>query len=57
VVKPEGRRPLRGPRRRREDNIKMNLHEVRGGMKWTDLAQVRDRWPAVVNAGMNFRFP
>jgi hypothetical protein len=43
--KPEGRRPLGRPRRRWEDNIKMNLREVGwGGVDWNDLAQDRDRW-------------
>jgi hypothetical protein len=44
VGKPEGRRPLRIPRCRREDNIKINLQEVAwGGVAWIDLAQDRDR--------------
>ena len=43
VGKPEGKRPLRRPRRRWEDNIKMDLQEVGcGGMDWIDLAQDRD---------------
>jgi hypothetical protein len=43
--KPEGRRPLGRPRRRWEDNIKMNLGEVGWrGADWIDLAQDRDRW-------------
>jgi hypothetical protein len=37
--KPEGRRPLGGPRPRWEDNIKMNLQEmVWGCMDWIELA-------------------
>ena len=44
VGKPEGKRPLGRPRRRWEDNIKMDLHEVRGGGDWMELAQDRDRW-------------
>ena len=44
VGKPEGKRPLGRPRRRWEDNIKMDLQEVgRGGEDWMELAQDRDR--------------
>jgi hypothetical protein len=58
VGKPEGRRPLGRPRRRREDNIKMDLREVRwGGVDWIDLAQDRDRWRAVVYTVMNLWVP
>ena len=55
VEKPEGKRPLRRPRRRWEDNIKMDLQEVGGGGDWMDLAQDRDRWRTLVNTVMNFR--
>jgi hypothetical protein len=56
--KPEGRRPLGRPRRRWEDNIKMDLREVGcGGADWIDLAQNRDRWRALVYTVMNFRVP
>jgi hypothetical protein len=58
VQKPEGRRPLGRPRRRWEDNFKMDLQEVGwGGMDWSDLAQDRDRWRTLVNAVMSIRFP
>ena len=41
VGKPEGRRSLERPRRRGEDNIKIDIREVEWGMDWTDLAQCR----------------
>ena len=54
--KPEGKRPIGRPRRRWEDDIKMDLQAVGcGGMDWIELDQDRDRWWALVNAEMNFR--
>jgi len=54
VGRPEGRRPLGRPRRRWEDNIKVDLHEVGwGGMDWIDLAQDKDTWRALVIIVMN----
>jgi len=53
---PEGKRPLVRPRHRWEDNIKMDLQEVRcGGVDWIMLAQDRDRCRAFANALMNLR--
>ena len=58
VGKPEGKRPLGRPRRKWEDNIKMDLQNVGcGGMDWIELAQDRGRWRALVNAVMNLRVP
>ena len=46
------------PRRRWEDNIKMDLKELGcGGMDWIELAEDRDRWRAFVNAVMNLQIP
>ena len=54
VGKPEGQRPLGGPRRRWEDNIKIDLQElICGGMDWIELAQDRDSWRALVNEVMS----
>ena len=58
VGKREGKRPMGRPRRRWEDNIKMNLQEVGGSRgDWMELAQDRDRWWALVSTVMNLRFP
>ena len=58
VGKSEGKRPLGRPRRRWEDNIRMNLQEVEcSSVDWIDLAQDRDRWRALVSAVMNLRVP
>jgi hypothetical protein len=55
--RPEGRRPLGRPRRRWEDNIKMDLQDMGWGMDWIELAQDRDRWRVLVNAVVNLRVP
>ena len=58
VGKPEGMRPLGRPRRRWENNIKIDLQEVGGGCgDWIELAEDRDRWRALVSTVMNFRVP
>jgi hypothetical protein len=58
VGRPEGRRPLGRPRRRWEDNIKMNLGEIGfGNVDWIHLAQDRDKWRALVNRVMKLRVP
>ena len=58
VGKPEGKRPLGRPRRRWQDNIKMDLQEMGGGCgDWMGLAQDRDRWRALVSTVMNLRVP
>jgi len=58
VRKREGKRPLERPRRKREDNIKMDLQEVGCAcMDWIELAQERDRWRALMSDVMNLRVP
>jgi hypothetical protein len=58
VGNPEGKRPLGRPRRRWEDNIKMDLQEVECGViDWIELAQEGERWRPLVNAVMNLRVP
>jgi hypothetical protein len=58
VGKPEGKRPFGRPRRRWEDNIKMDVQEVGGGRgAWMELAQDRDRWRALVSTVNNLRVP
>jgi hypothetical protein len=58
VGKPEGKRPLGRPRRRWDDNIRMDLQDV--GLvyeDWIGWAQDRDRWRALVCAVRNLRIP
>ena len=58
VGKPGGKRTIGRPRRRWENNIKMNLQEVGcGGVDWIDLAQDRDSWGALVIVVMYLRVP
>ena len=58
VGRPEGKRPLGRPRRRWEDNIKMDLREVGyDDRDWINLAQDRDRWRAYMRAAMNLWVP
>ena len=56
--KPTGKRPLGRTRRRREDNIKMDLEEISiNAGNWVDSAQDRDYWGALVIAALNLRIP
>jgi hypothetical protein len=58
VWRPEGRKPLGRPRRRWEDNIKMDLREIGfWDVDWIHWAQDMDRWRALVNTVMNLRVP
>jgi len=54
---PDGKRPLGKPRRRWDDDIKMDLQAVGWGMDWIDVAQDKDKWRALVSAVMNLRVP
>jgi hypothetical protein len=54
-AQPEGKRPIGRPKRRKKDNVKMNIKETRRkGLDWSDLTQDRNKWQAVVNAVMNY---
>jgi hypothetical protein len=58
VGKPERKRPLRRPRGRWVDNIRMDLVEVGwGDVDWIGLAKDRNRWRALVNSVLNLRVP
>jgi hypothetical protein len=58
VGKHEGKRPKGIPKRRWEDNVKMDVQEVGGSRgDWMELAQDRDRWRALVSTVKNFRVP
>jgi hypothetical protein len=58
VGRPGGKRPLERPRRRWEDNIKMDLRDIWiDGENWIRLAQDRVQWRAFVNTVMNLRVP
>jgi len=58
VGRSEGKRPLGRPRRRWEDNIKMDLEEIGiDGANWIWLAQDRVQWRAFVNTVMNLQVP
>ena len=56
--KPTGKRPIGRPRRRWEDNIRMDLEEIGiNADNWIDSAQGRNYWRALVNAALNLRAP
>jgi ribosome biogenesis protein Nip4 len=56
VGKAEGKRPLRRPRRKCEDGIRMYLREIGlETVEWIQLVRYRDRWRALVNTAMNLR--
>jgi hypothetical protein len=58
VGRAEGKKPLRRPRRRWEDNIKLDLRETGiDRANWIQLAQDRVQWRACVNTVMNPRVP
>jgi hypothetical protein len=58
VGKPEGKRPLRRPRRKSVDDVKMDIREIGwDGIDWIELAEDRDQWRALVNTVMILRVP
>jgi hypothetical protein len=58
VGRPDSKRPLWRPRRRSDDNIKLDLRETGiDGTNWIQLAQDRVHWWAFFNTVMNLRVP
>ena len=58
IGKPTGKRPLGRPRRRWEDNFRMDPEEISiNAGNWVDSAQDRNYWRALVNAALNLRVP
>ena len=56
--KPTGKRPLGRPRRRWEDNIRLDIEEISiNAGNWVDSAQDRNNWRALVNAALNLQVP
>ena len=56
--KPTAKRALGRPRRRWEDNLRMDLEEIGiNAGNWVDSAQDRDYWRALVNGALNLRVP
>ena len=56
--KPTGKRPLGRPRRRWEDNIRMDIEQIGiNAGNWVDSAQDRNYWRALMNAALNLRVP
>ena len=57
-AQPEGKKPLGRPKRRRNDNVKMNIKETgHKCLDWSDLMQDRKKWQALLNSVMNYRIP
>ena len=58
TAKPTGKKLLGRPRRRRDDNIRIDLEEIGiNAGNWVDSAQNRNYWRALVNAALNLRVP
>jgi hypothetical protein len=58
VRKPEGKKPLRRPRRSRVDNIKMDFRELEwNAVDWIDPVEEREQWRTLVYSVMKFRVP
>ena len=58
IGKATGKRPLEKPRRRWEDNIRMELEEICINTRnWVDSAQDKDYWRVFVNVALNIRVP